>query len=242
MVNRTILRWWTLTLFPCATACAQQRCSAEAKLLVSPTQTESAVTVLHASKSSDENVYFFDTKESDLFSQGVMVRLRTAPKNDLTVKLRFNEGTSSTALLQGNGAWKCETDVVGNEELTAYSLDSDWNKKSVPETGEQVYSALTAEQQKLLGAARISIDWHRVKRRGEIHAIDWRVHPGGPLRAVTIELWEWPGGKILELSTRTVQGSGAGVLGQLRELAERSGLAIEENQTAKTGLFLNTRE
>jgi hypothetical protein len=242
-MNRRILRWCVISLFLCGTASARERCSAEAKLLVSPAQTENAVAVLHAGKSSQENVYLFDTQDSDLLSQGVIVRIRTGAKNDLTVKVRFNERVDSKGpLLAGNEALKCERDIAGNEELTSYSLDRDWYSKSVPETGEEVYSALSAEQQKLLGSAGISIDWHRVKRRAEIHAIDWRAHPGEPLQAITIELWKWSGGTILELSARTVEGGGAGTLHELRELAQGSGLAIEANQTVKTSLVLNVPE
>jgi hypothetical protein len=75
----------------CSAASAQQPCSAEAKLLVKPTEAETAVAVLHGSKQLRGKVYLFDTDQPDLLAQRVIVRIRTGAKNDLTVKLRFND-------------------------------------------------------------------------------------------------------------------------------------------------------
>jgi hypothetical protein len=177
-----------------------------------------------------------------LLSQGAIVRIRTGAKNDLTVKLRFNDRVHSKVSPQGEGALKCEADLSGNEELVSFSLGRDWNNNLVPTTGEGLYSALSAGQLSLLASAKISVDWHQVKRRAEVHATDWRAHPSGPLRTITIELWQWPGGTILELSARTMQGNGVEAVRQLHDLAEKNRLTIEEDQTAKTSLVLHHYE
>jgi hypothetical protein len=240
LVHRRVFSFSAISLFLCGAACAQERCSAEAKLLVKPEQTENAVAALHGRKRSHGKVYLFDTEQLDLLLQGVIVRIRIGAKNDLTVKLRFNERGNNKGPQHENEALKCETDLSGNEQLPSYSLGRNWKDASVPQAGEEVYSALSPGQQNLLGSAGISVDWHCVKRRGEIHATAWKAYPDGPLKAITIELWEWQGGKILELSTRTSQGRGVVALRQLRELAEKNGLTIEENQAAKTSLVLRS--
>jgi len=73
----------------------------------------------------------------------------------------------------------------------------------------------------------------------QIHATDWEVRTDGPLKKVTVELWEWPGGKILELSAKADPQKGASTMGQLREMAVASGLTVEEKQDSKTSLVLH---
>jgi len=241
-VDRKSLSGWAICLMLCSAASAQPRCSAEAKLLVKPTETETAVAVLHGNKQSRGKVYLFDTEQADLLAQGVIVRIRTGAKNDLTVKLRFNDRGNNKMPPQAEGTLKCEADLSGDQELVSFSLGRDWNNNSVPTTGEEVYSALSAGQLRLLDWAKIAVDWHQVKRRVEVHATDWRAHPSGPLKTITIELWQWPGGTILELSARTMQGNGVEVVRQLHDLAEKNRLTIEQDQTAKTSLVLHHYE
>jgi hypothetical protein len=52
---------------------------------------------------------------------------------------------------------KCEIDLSGNEELVSFSLGRDWNNNSVPTTGEEVYSELSAGQLRLLDSAKIAV-------------------------------------------------------------------------------------
>src|SRR5277367_4726594 len=83
----------TLSFFSCAALLlcsglrAQENCSAEVKLLLSPAETQVAVAALSAGKETASRVYFFDTDTLALLSQGAIVRLRQDAKSDLTVKL-----------------------------------------------------------------------------------------------------------------------------------------------------------
>src|SRR5208283_2884522 len=77
-----------LVLLLCAALHAKERCDAEVKLLLSPEQSQAAVRALKARGETSGRVYFFDTDQLDLLSQGVIVRLRQGSANDLTVKLR----------------------------------------------------------------------------------------------------------------------------------------------------------
>jgi hypothetical protein len=55
---------------------------------------------------------------------------------------------------------------------------------------------------------------------------------------LSLELWEWPGGKILELSTRTTTDSGKATYATLRSLAQKNNLALSPVQRAKTSIAL----
>jgi hypothetical protein len=239
-VKRRISSSLSISILLCnaVSICAQERCRTEAKLLLKPSQAQSAVAALDGSKESHGQIYFFDTEQLDLFSQGVIIRIRTGAKKDFTVKLRLKERDNRFAF-RGDGV-KCETDLSGVEELASYSLSQNWDDNAVPQTGEEIGSSLSSAQRELLVAAKISVDWRRVKRHTEIHATDWQAQLTGSSKTLTIELWEWPGGKILELSTRTGKGRGVAAIRQLRELAQKNGLMIEEDQTAKTSLVLHS--
>jgi hypothetical protein len=222
----------------CGAAYAQEACDAEAKLLISPAQTQQALTALHAGKPSRRHVYLYDTDQLELLSHGLIVRLRAGAQGDLTLKLRSNKKEVCTCPSEGGEAAKCEADLVGSDVLTSYSIGKDLKGFSFPRTGEQVHSALSVEQLKVLSVEGISVDWLRVKAKAEIRSTEWTARPSGPLKNVTIELWEWPGGTILELSTKAKLRKGTAALRELRGLAENSGLSIPENQIAKTSVVL----
>ena len=225
-------------LLLCCSGYAQQRCAAEAKLLLAPTETHKTVAALHAGKPSRGQIYLYDTDSLDLLSHGVIVRLRTGAQADLTVKLRSSEGETCKCPSDGGEAGKCEADLVADATLTSYSVRKAWKDGPFPETGEQLHSALSAEQSQVLRAAGISVDWQRVRRWARIEATYWEARPSGPLKKVTIELWEWPGGAILELSAKTDLQNGAAALRELRATAERNAIALPEKQVAKTTVVL----
>src|SRR5258707_8246 len=67
---------------------AQQPCSEEVKLVLSPAQVQSAIPALHAAGETHGRIYFYDTPGLDLLSKGVILRLRVGAEIDLTTKLR----------------------------------------------------------------------------------------------------------------------------------------------------------
>ena len=229
--------WWAFTFLLHNVAYAQGECSTEVKLLVSPAQTQKVLTVLNAGKKVRGQIYLFDTEGLDLLSRGVTIRLRTAAKNDLTVKLRSAE-SDNTMPPAGAPASECEIDMIGNMALTSYSLRKAWRTGSVPETGDELRSALSADQLKLFRSAVTSIDWDRLKAQADIRATVWDAHPDTSIEKISIELWEWTGGQILELSTRTSRQNGALALSELRAIAARNGLTVMDKQEAKTTLVL----
>ena len=49
---------------------AQDKCNVEIKMLLSPTETQAAITSLKLKKETAGRVYFFDTSDLDLLAQG----------------------------------------------------------------------------------------------------------------------------------------------------------------------------
>ena len=193
---------------------------------------------LHAGTESRRQIYLFDTDDLELLSQGAILRLRTGAGGDLTVKLRSDKRNPRLVPESGEGL-KCEVDVVGSAGLPSYSLRRSWKGYPIPRTGEALRAALTAAQVQLLATAGIAIDWHRVQRIAEIRATEWQVRGAGSLTEVSIELWEWPSGKMLELSAKADSAeSGQSKLNLLRRMALASGLIIQKDQETKTSILL----
>lgn len=224
-----------------ASCTAQDQCGTEAKLLLSPEQTPTAVAKLQARKESSGEIYFFDTEKRELLPQGVILRLRRGSWSDLTVKLRPPRGTKLAVPTSGSEIYKCEVDIVGGEPITAYSVTNKFSRAQVPETGNNLLLALSPGQKKLLEAAHVIIDWNQVKRVADIRETAWQIRSTSRARNLSLELWEWPGGRILELSGKAGSEEGQAAYEELRQLAIANGLKPSPDQRSKTRVVLESR-
>jgi hypothetical protein len=217
---------------------AQDRCGVEVKLLLSPTETQAAISALKLEKETAGRVYFFDTSALDLLSEGVIVRLRHGADSDLTVKLRPPGGRKLSVPPGVGEGFKCEVDLIGDSASTSYSVLSKHAAKRLPETGADIFALLSAGQKELLKKAQISIDWTRVKRVANIQSNDWKTKAQPHFGKLTLELWEWSGGRILELSTKVGPDAGPSTYKELQQLATTKGLLLNPTQRAKTATAL----
>jgi hypothetical protein len=217
---------------------AQERCGVEAKLLLSPSELQAVVNSLNAGKETTSQIYFFDTGTLDLLSQGLIIRLRQGATNDLTVKVRQPRGKEVLDPSGKEGHLKCEDDFVGSGSTRSYSIAVKFVARQLPYTGTDLFELLTAGQRELLKQAHVSIDWVGVTRIAVIHSIDWHAAPGPPLNKVTLEMWKWKSGQVLELSTRAGPGSGPSRYAELRQLAIAKGFSLSTSQETKTAVVL----
>jgi hypothetical protein len=218
----------------CLALHAQERCSVEVKLLLSPEQSQSAKSTLNVKNEVGGLVYFFDTDSLDLLAKGLILRLRRGAASDLTIKLRPREGKKFFAAHEEG--FKCEEDFTGDGAIPSYSISRKYTGEQLPETGADITRLLSPGQKKLLKEANISIDWLRVKRIVEIKATTWETRK----RKLTLEAWEWPDGKILEISTKATSGDGPTTYAELQKLAAESGLSLRLIQGFKTGIVLES--
>jgi hypothetical protein len=219
---------------------SQERCNVEVKLLLSPTQTQAAVTSLNFEKEAAGRVYFFDTSTLDLLSQGLIVRLRQGASNDFTIKLRPPGDAKPFVPSNIGGGFDCEIDLIGGAASPSYTVQSKYTATHVPETGIEISNLLDAGQKKLLTEAQISVDWTRVKRIADIQATSWQTKAQPHFRKLTLELWEWPGGRVLELSTKVGPDAGPSTYAELQRLVKTKGVSLNATQRAKTGMVLET--
>jgi hypothetical protein len=234
---RTLLIGGVVVLLCCLSP-AHAGCGVEVKVLLSPEQTKAAVASLNAGKETVGQVYFFDTGSLDLLSQGVIVRLRQGSSVDLTVKVRPAANKGFSVPSGGSENFKCEVDIVGGEEQKSYSIQSKFAGQQIPEAGDEIFGMLSVGQRDLLKQAHISTDWTLIKRIASIESKSWRVRAQPHLNPLVLELWQWPTGQVLELSSRASSAAGLSAYSQLQQLATAKGLSLSRQQQFKTALVL----
>ncbi len=227
-----------VALLLCSSLHAQENCNVEVKLLLSPAETQTAIAALNAQKETAGRVYFFDTSALHLLSQGAIVRLRKGAKNDLTVKLRPPNTKKFSTPTEGRDVFKCEVDLTRNGANYSYSITGQLDTEDLPQTGTDILRLLSPAQIKLFEDAQVSVDWTSVKRIAEITSTDWQTKSQPHLGKLTLELWEWTGGKVLELSAKVSSDAGSSTYAELQRLVKTKQLAISPDQRVKTSIAL----
>jgi hypothetical protein len=222
----------------CSNLPAEEKCNVEVKLLLSPAETQAAVAALGGSKESVGRIFFFDTDSLDLLSQGAIVRLRQGAKSDLTTKFRAPDGKDPFASIRARGDFKCEVDLTGEGANSSYSVTRQLATDELPQTGTDVSRLLSSAQIKLFEEAQVSIDWSRVRKVAEITSTGWQTQAQPDVGKLTLELWKWPGGQVLDFSTKVSADAGASAYTKLQELVKEKRLAMSTDQRVKTSIAL----
>jgi hypothetical protein len=218
-------------------AVARETCSTEVKVILASPVTESAVSALQFRKEGAGVVYFFDTESLDLLRQGVVVRIRQGSINDLTVKVRPPNG-SLAGEAQLREQFPCEIDRTPTAEIESYASGRQYRSAELPENGAVVYGLFNDSQKQLLNAVRVSIDWTRVIRIVTVNSTRWRTSRQSPYGKLMLELWEWPAGKILEVSGKAPRTQDEAKHLDLRALVISKGLLVSPDQDTKTATVL----
>lgn len=217
---------------------AEEQCSVEVKLLLSPLTTQTVIASLGFKDEAAGRVYFFDTDALDLLMQGVIVRVRQGANNDLTVKLRLPNGEPKADSLRLHERFPCEIDRNKNGESTSYAIKRRYKATSVPENGSEIYRLLSVSQKELLHEARVSLDWARVVRMADINSTKWETTAQSPSGQLALELWEWPAGNVLELSAKVGSDGEASKYAELERLVHMKNLSLDPSQDTKTSVAL----
>ena len=217
---------------------ARKNCAIEVKLLLSPTAGPNTIASFEMGGKTTGQVHFFDTGALDLLSKGVIVRLRKGSDNDLTVKVRPLTSQRFGEPSGGRENFKCEMDMIGGELIPSYSIRSKLAASRVPDGGAEILKLLSDGQKKLMQNAGVSVDWSSVKEIANIKSTEWNTWTQSPFVKLTLELWEWPTGSVLELSTRVGHNRGQPSYAKLVRLVNGKFLPIDTNQRSKTQLVL----
>ena len=219
---------------------AEEWCSEEIKLALVPSTVQTAITALNFEKQTTGQVYFFDTDAHDLEKIGVIVRVRQGAQNDLTVKIRMPEVNKQVDVSQLRGQFPCEINRTGDGEDTDLSVKRNYRTSRVPEMGADIFRLLSQRQKAILREANAPIDWASVRKVIAIKSTSWETKVQSSFRKLALEFWEWPGGKILEISAKVEPGESELKYAKLQQLIKDKGLPVGVNQGSKTGEVLGS--
>lgn len=219
-------------------AVAQETCPTEVKVLLAMPTAQPAVLAFGFTDEAKGIVYFFDTDSLELLLQGIIIRIRQGSNNDLTVKLRLPDGSAAEKISQLRARFPCEADRTQTSVTESYSIGRPYRASKVPEIGADVYGLLSGSQKQLLEGARFAIDWTRVRRIATINSTRWKTGRRSPYGKLSLELWEWPAGNILEVSERISPAENAPNPTDLEALVRAKELPLSLDQDMKTTTVL----
>ncbi len=227
-----------LVLWLAALSHAQEPCGSEIKVLLRVSEIESAQKAFNAAKGVPGEVYLFDTAARELLSEGVVLRVRRGATNDLMVKVRIPPEKKINVPHTAEDQYKCEVDVTAEKAVRSYSILTSFTV-APPSSGTEFFARLTPAQKQLLQQARVSIDWRQVKRVADIESTSWQIKNQYPFAKLGLEVWKWPAGEILELSTKSTEEAAPSTRKQLEQLVKSKGLGLNQTQELKTSLVLH---
>lgn len=237
-MKRVVALIAAILMFPVTAAQAQEKCPVEVKFLLS-TATETVIASFGFKKETRGRVYFFDTDSLDLLAHGVIVRVRQGANNDLTVKVRRPQREQGVESGLG-GRFPCEIDRTRAGSMISYAVRRPYKTNHLPAIGSDIHDLLSASQNALLRDSQVSIDWARVKRIADISLTKWETPAESASGKLALELWEWPAGKLLEISAKASHEAQASKYAELEQLLGAKNLSLSANQDVKTSVVLQT--
>ena len=221
---------------------AHETCPTEVKVLLASPAAQPAIAAFGFKKEAASVVYFYDTNSRELLLHGVIIRIRQGSNNDLTVKLRPPNGNAAEEMSRLRAQFACEVDRTQAAEIESYAVERQYETAKIPEIGADVYDRLSDSQKQLLRAARFSIDWTRVKRIATINSTQWKTSRRSAYGKLALELWEWPAGRILEVSAKISPAQYASNRLDLADLVRAKGLPLSLDQNTKTTTVLRSAD
>jgi len=191
-------------------------------------------------------VYFFDTPTLELEKAGVVVRARRiqGKGDDSVVKLRPVVPHELPDELRESPSFNVEIDASPGGYVCSGSFKGIPRKASVHDAchGDAALRRLFSKEQRAFYAEHapegIAIDDLTVL--GPIFVLKLKGTPPGAGRKFAVELWMYPDGRILELSTRCAPDEAIQVAGETRAFLSERGVDLGGKQQTKTRTALES--
>jgi hypothetical protein len=195
---------------------------------------------LNESDAKSREVWFFDTKNLDLFEQGLNIRARQkedADKAEITVKLRPIDSANIADSWFENSDFKCETDDFGATSQGACSLNAKIKGSDFSDQlkAPDLRDLLSDSQEKFISES-LAVNFSRkdVLALGPVADQVWDFkNPRFP-NGVSLEFWNVKGmTSMIELKSSTDAKSASSIHAALVSLAQENGLALCADQSGK---------
>jgi hypothetical protein len=183
-------------------------------------------------------VFFFDTPDLALDSQGVVVRARRiqGKGNDSIVKLRPVVPGELPEELRASGSFRVEVDALPGGFVCSGTMKGTPRDVLGPVRGELPLRKLFSKEQRAFYTEHAGgIDLDGLVLLGPIFVLKLRLTPEELGRRLVAELWIYPdGSRILELSTRCETNEAFQVAAELRSFLGTRGIEVSGDQETKT--------
>lgn len=185
-------------------------------------------------------VYFFDTPDLALNAAGVVVRARRiqGKREDSVIKLRPVVPEQLPADLRESPSFVVEVDAMPGGFVCSASFKGVPRKASVVDAagGDAPLRRLFSKDQRKFyrehAPAGLALD--DLSLLGPIFVLKMKGMPRGSARKFAVELWLYPEGRILELSTRCATGEAMQVAAESRAYLASLGIDLDGDQETKT--------
>jgi hypothetical protein len=217
--------------------------SVELKLTVPETDQRSAINALGLDplEAQIRQVFFFDTPELALDTQGIVVRARRiqGKTDDSTVKLRPVVPADLPDDLRRSGSFRVEVDALPGGYVCSAALKGALRPNDVKSAvaGEIPLRKIFSKEQRAFYAAHVQdeIGLDDLEVLGPIFVLKLRLDPVDLGRRLVAEMWLYPdGSRILELSTRATTTEAFQVAAELRSFLGTHGIDVSGEQATKT--------
>ena len=196
---------------------------------------------LDALQAEIRQVFFFDTPDLALDTQGLVVRARRSQKkgDDSVVKLRPVVPSELPKDLRRSPSFGVELDAspegyVCSGSLKGVPTQGDVRKAAL---GERAVRKLFSKEQRELFArhAPDGIELDDLTILGPLFVLKLKSSPEGYDRKLVTEVWLYPdGSRILELSTKCEPAEAFDIAAATRAFLASSGIDLESEQQTKT--------
>lgn len=200
---------------------------------------------LHSHNATHADVYFFDTNNLDLYSNGVIVRARIVENgtDDSTIKMRPLQTDQVAAAWFEVDGFKCEGDRNGALTVNSCSLTSPENKKDLRKAisgKESVTKILDKHQEQFAETyAAVPLQWQTLRALGPIDSQSWKVHANDGWN-LAIEMWTLPDDtQFLEISMRVAEAHNDALYAALLEYMATNNITANATGQSKTSIALS---
>jgi hypothetical protein len=143
-------------------------------------------------------VFFFDTRQLELFDGGVVLRARVTrdAADDSTVKLRPIVPADIDRRWKETDGFEIELDVVGDEPVCSAKLDATQDRSEIDRVADEqrpIRKLFSDDQERLIREYKPKgVSWDGLEVLGPVDVRKWEWEPPGFPHQVTIEEWVLP--------------------------------------------------
>jgi hypothetical protein len=200
---------------------------------------------LERKRGEQRRIFFYDTRELDLYNSGVCLRAREMEEDecDSTVKIRPVEPERIVDRWRRESGFKVEADFVGSEPICSASFTIAQKPDEIGEvaTGDRPIRKLFSREQEdfLKEMAKVPVDFSGLVPLGPVAVLRWKFRHEGLPYELCAEEWRLPDGRdVVEISIKVKPAEAAAAQAALNAFLAELGIAPETRQQTKTRMAL----